>query len=273
MPAGLLLGRLRGRFLPAQPPGVTATCVFLWDGARWSPATCSRARGPSWTVRCSWMHGLQVARSLHPWGGVSARGWVLRRRVGGSGGLASMDAAAPGSGACTCWPPWSPALLPAPLECRRRGCGGQPGAWHLVIKSSGVDRSRRLQGGCGFEGAAPRGLGHPPPGPAAPASASPSWPLRSEVRGASWPEPTAPPEGEGTAVRWAAAGPCPGRLSGLRRGWGQGSPADTWQVQAGSASLQLSGLGLAVPGTLGLTSRAGRTVGSCGRGPRRCPQV
>lgn len=35
--------------------------------------------------------------------------------------------------------PGRPGQLLALLECRRHGCGGQPGAWHLVIKSSGVD--------------------------------------------------------------------------------------------------------------------------------------
>lgn len=67
--------------------------------------------------------------------------------------------------------PRSPGECSALLECRRRGCGGQPGAWHLVIKSLAWTACG-LQEGCGFEGATPRGLGQPPTDPTAQASAS-----------------------------------------------------------------------------------------------------
>lgn len=67
--------------------------------------------------------------------------------------------------------PRSPGECSALLECRRRGCGGQPGAWHLVIKSLAWTACG-LQEGCGFEGATPRGLGQPPTDPTAWASAS-----------------------------------------------------------------------------------------------------
>ena len=67
--------------------------------------------------------------------------------------------------------PRSPGKCSALLECRRRGCGGQPGAWHLVIKSLAWTACG-LQEGCGFEGATPRGLGQPPTDPTAQASAS-----------------------------------------------------------------------------------------------------
>lgn len=147
----------------------------------------------------------------------------------------------------------SPGLLLALLECRRRGCGGQPGAWHLVIKSSGVDCSWRLQDGCGFEGAAPRGLGQPPTGSAAQASASPSWPLCHSIpRSEGLPGESPPPfsEGEGIVRRDSCAlGDCRDRVDsqGLGCGCGEGSPRDTCRCSGGSIFPNAVGLGPGCP--------------------------
>lgn len=140
--------------------------------------------------------------------------------------------------------PRSPGLLSALLECRRHGCGGQPGAWHLVIKSSGVDCSWWLQDGCGFEGAAPRGLGQPPMGSAAQASASPSWPLcHSILRSEGFPGENPPPFSGGEGI---VKCDCRDLPEWTVQTWvwpGKGRAGDTWQVHWGSASPDAEQLG------------------------------
>lgn len=158
-------------------------------------------------------------------------------------------------------PPRSPGLLSALLECRRHGCGGQPGAWHLVIKSSGVDCSWRLQDGCGFEGAAPRGLGQPPMGSAAQASASSSWPLcHSILRSEGFPGENPSPSSGGEGI---VKCDCRDLPEWTVQTWvwpGKGRAGDTWQVHWGSASPNAEQLGPGCPRPVGLTFRASGAV-------------
>ena len=132
--------------------------------------------------------------------------------------------------------PRRPGRLLALLECRRRGCGGQPGAWHLVIKSSGEDcpqwhRILWLRRG------SPQGPQPATYGPCYPGSGQPclaALPRCFKVRGGFLVRAHPPPSSGGEPYheawrRWALDLRLPGPTV-LTCGWGV-SPGDAQQVR------------------------------------------
>lgn len=154
----------------------------------------------------------------------------------------------PGSASSTSPPP-SPGAQ-ALLECRRRGGGA---AWRLASRYKKLWHRPRaaVQDGCGFEGAAPRGLAQPPPSSAAQASASPlaTAPRHSEVRGPSWRGPTSLHRGtERCAARQLCAWWPQGADSrGLGTGWGAQPWGNMGRCIGRAGPQTLGSSGLAVP--------------------------
>lgn len=125
-----------------------------------------------------------------------------------------MDTVAPGPGCTASCPPlpWEPRRARGPLECRRWGCGGPPGAWHLVIKSCGAGCSQWLQDGCGFGRVTPRDLGQPPVAPLL----GHGQPLLAALRRhcqSQWGFCQTPVTSHDGATCWVVAGPCRPRQS------------------------------------------------------------
>lgn len=195
-------------------------------GAR--PGRAAAGAGPA--PRAPWAGSTACAgsgtpcRARHPVGALrvmraGAFCWrpILARAHGGSAhGIRVLPSPSPGSSTL------GPSGMQAPW------LWGAAGAWHLVIKSSGVDGPRRLQEGCGFEGAARRSFGPPPPGSAG------HWPrhsgqrgllaARSPSQGELW-GPQGPQSAVGPVLRGGgpeAPGRCTEQQSPEHRGLGSG---------------------------------------------------
>lgn len=173
-----------------ETPGQSCSSGFGFAGVCPLPYSyILGAKGPVWMVRLSAtssiVHSLPVEMQHGPWVICVPQSCFSK---GGSGTAAGECAPSLHQNPCLTLPSLHRPpvdmeasslgrthILPTlPQESRRaHGPAGmqalwpreQPGAWQLVIKSSGSDCPRRWLRGCGFNRVVPWGLGQPPVGP------------------------------------------------------------------------------------------------------------